>query len=134
MSRVHARAMPHARGWSAAEYQDLLGSPGVFAVGDDTGFALGRAIVDEAELLMLCVDPGHWRRGLGQRWLAAYEAEARLRGAALSHLEVDAGNAAAIALYRSAGYLQSGRRRGYYTGPDGHAADAILFRKSLSAA
>ena len=39
---------------------------------------------------------------------------ARCRGAVSATLEVAAGNMAALALYRAAGFTTRGRRRGYY--------------------
>lgn len=134
MAALHARAMTVPRPWTATEIRGLLDTAGVFAVGDDAGFALGRVVLDEAELLTIAVDPERRRQGLGRRWLAAFEAEARSRGAALSHLEVAAGNATALGLYESAGYERAGRRKGYYAAPDGTRDDAILLRKPLAGA
>ena len=53
MAALHARTMTTPRPWSREEFAALLGSPGVFAVGEPTGFALGRVVLDEAELLTL---------------------------------------------------------------------------------
>lgn len=123
--------MRRPRPWSAAEFAGLLELPGAFLVAEGAGFALGRVVLDEAELLTLAVAPEAQRRGLGARCLAGYEAEAAARGAALSHLEVAADNAAALALYRRAGYGESGRRRGYYAEPPAPPADALLMSKAL---
>jgi ribosomal-protein-alanine N-acetyltransferase len=45
-------------------------------------------------------------------------------------LEVDAGNAAALALYHSAGFRVAGRRRAYYHAPDGTSTDALVLRRA----
>ena len=131
MAARHAPAVPGARGWSSTEIAALLTAPGGFAVCEPTGFALGRAIAGEAELLTVAVDRAAQRRGTGQALLAAFEAQARARGAERGFLEVAADNTAAIALYRGAGWAETGRRRGYYARPGG-AVDALTMAKPLS--
>lgn len=134
MARLHAAAMTGARPWSADEFSALLASPGTFVVGDAAAFALGRAVLDEAELLTIATCPIRRRLGLGRARLASFEAEALTRGARTAFLEVARDNAAALALYETAGYRRTGLRRGYYRRPEGAAADALLLRKPLSAA
>jgi ribosomal-protein-alanine N-acetyltransferase len=51
-----------------------------------------------------------------------------LRKAAVMFLEVAAGNVAALALYRAAGFAEVGRRVRYYA--DG--SDALVMRRDLS--
>lgn len=132
LARVHARAMDTGPAWTEADFASLLASAGVFSTGDDRGIALGRIAADEAELLTLAVLPEHRRGGVGHALLALFEEEARRRGAAVAHLEVDAGNAAAIALYARRGYMEVGRRRGYYRARDGSRSDAVLMARTLS--
>jgi ribosomal-protein-alanine N-acetyltransferase len=88
------------------------------------GFSLVRRVADEAELLLLAVDPRHQRRGIGQALLDDFIAAALSRGAYRLHLEVRDGNPA-VSLYRAAGFTAAGRRRNYYHGPDGEAHDAV---------
>ncbi|SEK66767.1 ribosomal-protein-alanine N-acetyltransferase [Roseovarius azorensis] len=133
MARTHARAFEgQARAWSTAEFKSLLDSPLSFATGDRRAFALGRAIADEAELLTLATDPAHRRRGLARACLAAFETEARQRGARSAFLEVAADNAPALALYHAAGYAQTARRAAYYTRTCGSATDALILHKPLT--
>ncbi len=132
LAYLHARAFGGvSRGWDAAEFAALLDSPHVFAVGGSRGFALGRAIAGEAELLTIATDPDARRQGIGRACLDAYEAEALARGAALSFLEVAEDNAAARALYMAAGYAEAARRRGYYARPGAARCDALILRKDL---
>lgn len=131
MARLHGRAFAQDRGWSAAEFAGLVGQPGVIATGDARGFALGRVIHDEAEVLTLATDPAHRRQGLARACLAALEAAAGTIGASVIFLEVAEDNAAAHGLYAAAGYLPSGRRPGYYARPDGAVA-ALVLRKLLA--
>ena len=88
------------------------------------GFSLVRAVADEAELLLLAVDPAEQRRGIGQALLDEFVAGALAGGAHRLHLEVRDGNPA-IGLYRAAGFTAAGRRRNYYHGPQGDSYDAV---------
>ena len=74
------------------------------------------------------VHPRRRREGLGGRLMARFLTEAKDRGCTDIFLEVRADNGGAIALYRRAGFLENGLRRGYYKNP---AADALLMRLSL---
>jgi ribosomal-protein-alanine N-acetyltransferase len=131
LAAVHARAMDSGSAWSVADFAGLLASPGVFALGDGRGIALGRVAADEAELLTIAVAPEHRRTGHGRALLAAFEARATAAGAATAYLEVAADNAAAIALYGARGYAEAGRRKGYYKSPQGRRTDAIIMARSL---
>lgn len=130
MAALQARAFAETRAWSATEIAALIAAPGGFSVTAPTGFALGRAIAGEAELLTIATDPDARRRGTGRALLAGFEADARARGADTCFLEVAADNAAALGLYRSAGWAETGRRKGYYRRPGG-AVDALTMSKRL---
>jgi ribosomal-protein-alanine N-acetyltransferase len=132
MAALHRRCFGDApRPWSAEEFADMLARPEVFAASEaGTGFAVGRAAAGEAELLTLAVAPEARRAGLGRRLLAAFEREARARGAETAFLEVAEGNAPAAALYAAAGYACAGRRKDYY-GPAGRRLSAMVLRKAL---
>jgi ribosomal-protein-alanine N-acetyltransferase len=65
--------------------------------------------------------------------VARASADAAARGAAALFLEVEAGNDAALALYRGQGFHEAGVRRGYYAGASGAggARDALVLRRAL---
>ncbi len=109
--------------------RDLLAAPG-FAVTTAAGFALGRAVAGEAELVTVAVDPGARRQGQGRALLAAFEARARTLDAETAFLEVADDNTAAQGLYRTTGWVETGRRKGYYRRAAG-AVDAVMMNKSL---
>ena len=92
------------------------------------GFALARVAADEAELLTIAVDPGHRRQGIGSACCAAFEAEAKSRGAERAFLELAATNEAALRLYLASGWISHRCRKAYYRTPTGRV-DAILMRK-----
>jgi [ribosomal protein S18]-alanine N-acetyltransferase len=129
--RVMTAAFPPGYGeaWTRSQCSGILPMAGVtLTIAEDrgvpAGFSLVRRVVDEAELLLLAVDPEHQRRGIGQALLDDFIAAALANGAHRLHLEVRDGNPA-ISLYRSAGFVPAGRRRNYYHGPDGTAFDAV---------
>lgn len=134
MASLYAKCFVMPRPWNATEFADILASLHVFAACRPSGFALGRVIADEAELLTLAVDPARRRQGLGRALLAEVEATARRRRAQRLFLEVAEDNAGALALYRGAGLEVTGRRKGYYRLPGGPAVDALILAKDLAAA
>jgi ribosomal-protein-alanine N-acetyltransferase len=87
------------------------------------GFAIFRIVAAEAELESIVVTRGYQRRGLGMLLLSKSVREAKELGAARFDLEVRESNAAAIRLYRAAGFQETGRRRAYYRDPE---EDAVL--------
>jgi [ribosomal protein S18]-alanine N-acetyltransferase len=116
MAALHAACFVDAPPpWSADAFAAAQAA-GAFQVAQEGGFALGRVIAGEAELLTLAVDPARRREGLGRRLLAAFEAEAARLGAEQAFLEVSETNQPARALYGGAGWVQAGRRPGYYAG------------------
>lgn len=92
------------------------------------GFLVARYIAPDWELENIIVDPNARRRGLGKRLLDALLAKARETNSESVFLEVRESNGSARALYESAGFHQTGRRKSYYSGP---AEDAILYRLTL---
>ncbi|MFC7703838.1 ribosomal protein S18-alanine N-acetyltransferase [Plastorhodobacter daqingensis] len=134
LAGLHARCFTLPRPWSRTEFADLLTSPHVFLLSKNEGFALGRAIAGEAELLTIAVAPEKRRTGLGRSLLQQFEAAALARGAEALFLEVACDNLAALQLYATAGFAQTGRRRGYYRTPEGVCTDAIVMGKSLKPA
>ena len=121
--------------WTHSQCVGILSLPGVWITlarrdGAPVGFALGRVVADEAELLLLAVARDHRRAGIGLLLLDATAQAARQRGARRLFLEVRAGNAAR-ALYDAAGFRQIGCRRAYYRGRDGSVHDAHTLEREL---
>jgi len=136
LARAHASAFDAP--WPPEAFIELLNSPGAFAVAAVdhalAGLILMRAIAGEAEVLTLAVEPSHRRRGLARALLQTGLAMARTAGAEAAFLEVAADNPAAIALYREAGFAETGRRGGYYRRQGGPAVDALVLRCTLNGA
>ena len=97
------------------------------AVVAPAGLLIARKAADEAELLTLGVAPSCRRMGLGRSLLHTAMAALRATGTKQLFLEVEEGNGAAVALYRSLGAVAVGQRKGYYE----HGADAAMFSLAL---
>ena len=136
LAALHAAAFggPGETAWSEAALAALLDQAGVFAVERADGFGLLRVVADEAEILTLAVRPEGRRRGAGRALVEAGVRTAAGRGAGRVFLEVADDNTPARALYARAGFVEAGRRRGYYAGRDGSRRDALILVLNLTAA
>ena len=134
LAAIHAEAFdrPGETTGSAAAFADLLIQAGVFAVAAADGFILMRAVADEAEILTLAVRPAARRGGLGGRLVGEGVLAAAARGATRVVLEVAEDNLAARALYERTGFVEAGRRPGYYAAADGGRRDALLLALNLT--
>ncbi|MEO8244668.1 MAG: ribosomal protein S18-alanine N-acetyltransferase [bacterium] len=126
MARLHRLAFVMPRPWSEAEIAALLASPYCFVLEAAGGFLIGRVVAGEAELLTVAVDPALQGHGIGSGLVARFVTEARNRQADSGFLEVAATNAVAQAVYRRAGFVETGRRRGYYHDEIGRVVDALV--------
>lgn len=80
-------------------------------------------IVDEIHIATIATHPDFRKQGVGEKLLLHTLQSAKAEGAVSSFLEVREGNDAAIMMYRKLGYVESGRRAGYYKD---NGEDAIL--------
>ncbi len=95
------------------------------------GFVIARPLYDEWHLLNLMVTPRQRRRGWGARLVTmAMQQAARENGRELL-LEVRRSNGPAIRLYKSLGFLEIGRRKGYYRTPL-PVEDGVVMRHTLA--
>jgi [ribosomal protein S18]-alanine N-acetyltransferase len=122
--------------WTGPQCAGLLPMPGVWLslarAGEEViGFALGRIVLREAELLLLAVKRDGQGRGVGEMLLDRFTAIAKRRGAEQLHLEVREGNRA-IRLYKRAGFSEVGRRKAYYNGCDGQVYDALTLARRVN--
>lgn len=132
---LHIESAVQAYPWTRGNFSDALSSGYLCyvdeAAGELRGYAILMPAVDEAEVLTIAVAAAQQRRGLGRSMLAQMLALARDRGMQRVFLEVRAANAAAIALYRSAGFVEVGVRRGYYRDASG-SEDAVVMACTCS--
>lgn len=133
---IHATGF--ARPWSTLEFERLLGERPVTADGlflgqaaDPAGFVLSRSVVDEAEILTVAIAPEARGRGHSRPLLAAHLDGLSRMGIRVVHLEVEEGNAPALAVYRRLGFHEIGRRAGYYLKADNTRAAALTMKLDL---
>lgn len=120
--------------WDRKQIGDELVAPRSVALvlENDRGAILGwccaRAVCDEAELLKIAIRDDHRKRGLGSRLFAELERILSSRGVHRLYLEVRAENRSALQFYAKHGFMETGRRTGYYVQP---IDDACLMVKSI---
>ena len=136
LAAIHASAFP--RPWSTLDFERMLGERGIVADGlflgratKPSGFVLSRIVLDEAEIITVAIAPEARGKGHARALLTHHLDALSSRGVARVHLEVEEGNGPAIALYRRAGFRETGRRAGYYHKADGTKASALTMALDL---
>jgi ribosomal-protein-alanine N-acetyltransferase len=124
--------------WTEGIFRDCLRVRYLCLVADLGGQVIGYAIMSiaagECHVLNLCVHHELRGRGIGRRMLRRMLALARRQDADTAFLEVRVSNTRAIALYRSEGFDEIGRRRGYYPAASGkpdEREDAVAMARAL---
>lgn len=140
VSMLHGQRF--ARPWGDGEFLSLLLQPNSFGfVARQTnalifkppmaGFVLAREVAGEAEILTIAVHEKQGRHGLGWRLMQAAIRHAQSTGGQEMFLEVDNGNAAALALYRKLGFEKAGERPAYYEDGKGRKSAALVMKRDL---
>lgn len=132
---MEVESLAHAYPWSEKvmlRYLNKRDSVWVLEVkGVHVAHAVISSVLDEAELLMASVSPESQRQGYGRMLLAHIIDMLVEREFVTFFLEVRESNAPAIALYKSLGFEEIGRRVGYYPQPSGRE-DALIFSLDLT--
>lgn len=121
--------------WTLSQCEAVHAMPGcqlavIDCDGTLAGFAMARTILDETELLLLAVDPGWQRRGIGAALLGHIIRVARESATRRMFLEVRTNNPA-LQFYELMGFVRRGLRRDYYRGTNGETFDAITLSQDL---
>lgn len=116
--------------WDEAAFSSHLSKAGAFILGarlagELAGYVACSAVLDEGHIENFAVHPQRRRLGVGRLLITECLQRMGSQGISAAFLEVRAGNAAALALYRAVGFIEDGRRVGYYR-PNGE--DALLMR------
>ena len=124
--------------WTDGIFRDCLKvgySAWVVTSPDDEvlAYAVMSMAVGEAHVLNLCVEPAYHQQGIGRFVLTHLQQVARAANMDLMLLEVRKSNAAALALYQSAGFHKLGVRKAYYPAHQG-SEDALLLGYNLGRA
>lgn len=116
--------------WTRGNFIDSLAARYVAEVivdeGHVAGYFVAMAGVDEMHLLNITVAPALQGRGHGRAMLDVLVGLCRARGSGTLWLEVREGNTRARAIYTRYGFVEVGRRRGYYPSPFGRREDAVV--------
>ncbi|MCL2626139.1 MAG: ribosomal protein S18-alanine N-acetyltransferase [Cystobacterineae bacterium] len=118
--------------WGMGMLGEAMGLEGAWGWGIEEGgrllgFGLFLKVLDEMQVLTLCVLPEHRRRGCGRRLMEEAEHLARELGMEKLSLEVRQSNLPALTLYGHLGFIRVGCRKAYYK--DGE--DAVLMDRPL---
>ena len=137
IARLHGEIFDAA--WDEAAVSALLLHPASIALVATEGhpmavggFVLAQLAADEAEIVSIGVAEGWRRRGVGARLIDGIRRAAMRGGAQALFLEVSDANGAARALYARSGFVEAGRRRGYYVRSGDRSEDAIVMRCALA--
>jgi ribosomal-protein-alanine acetyltransferase len=121
--------------WTRGNFTDALNNVYFCRVDEANdeirGYAVLMPVMDEAELLNIGVAADRQRRGVGRAMLLEMLDMACAKNMIRVFLEVCASNTAALALYRSVGFVEFGLRKGYYRNAVG-GEDAITMACRLT--
>jgi len=117
--------------WSEASVASELANPlSLWIVAVEGSAVLGyvgsQSVMGEADMMNLAVSPENRKRGIGAQLVQTLIARLQEIGVHSLALEVRQSNDAAISLYGRLGFVQIGRRPGYYRHPK---EDALILRK-----
>jgi ribosomal-protein-alanine acetyltransferase len=128
------RKSPEAAAWSlkSLEQLDRRGELAwvIEIAGEVAGFLVARAVVAEAEILNLSIDPVKRRAGNANALLQEGIAEFRRLHVRKIFLEVRESNTAAMHFYEKNGFVRNGLRPAYYQNP---TEAAVLMMRELTA-
>ena len=96
--------------------------------GELVGYYALQYVLDEAEIAIVAVAAKYRRQGVGRELIEAVKTFCKRKKISVIHLEVRAGNEAAVHLYRAMGFQETGCRKNYYDKPK---EDALLFSLSI---
>lgn len=125
----------HSHPWSEKTFASCIGGRyfGEYTTEQHTsevnGFYIGEYVAGEATLMDICVHPTKQGKGLGKQLLNQFINQSKAQGATKIWLEVRSSNIAAQMLYINHGFIETGRRTGYYPKAIGYE-DAIIMCKT----
>lgn len=125
----------YGEGWTPAQLGSFMSLPGVILTlarmdGARPGFALTRHVADEAELMLIAIDPQWQRKAIGKTLLLDCVNHARSCRMSAIYLEVRFNNPAVL-FYQKYGFEEVHRRPSYYKGNDGTYYDALSLKLEL---
>ena len=120
--------------WTLKQFEDAVTayqSTVIEVQGQVAGFCILQPVLDEANLLLMAIDPAQQGQGLGYQLLDASVAMLKNNPVQI-FLEVRETNIAAIKLYEKSGFHQIDLRKNYYPGSNGTREHAIIMVKACT--
>lgn len=132
VTEIEQRVQSHP--WRYSQFSEAVNayqSTVIEQQGQVIGFCILQPVLDEANLLLMAIDPQFQGQGYGLQlleqsidWLKNHPVQI--------FLEVRESNQSAIGLYEKAGFHQIDIRKNYYPHSDGQREHAIIMVKSCS--
>ncbi|QIC60559.1 ribosomal-protein-alanine N-acetyltransferase [Acinetobacter schindleri] len=120
--------------WTRIQFEEAVStyqSTIIEYAGKVVGFCILQPVLDEANLLLMAIDPSQQGKGLGFQLLE--ESIQLLKNNPVQiFLEVRESNTAAIRLYEKAGFHQIDLRKNYYPNSGGGREHAIIMVKACT--
>jgi ribosomal-protein-alanine N-acetyltransferase len=120
--------------WTLKQFQDAVTAyqnTVIEVQGQVAGFCILQPVLDEANLLLMAIDPAQQGQGLGYQLLEASVAMLKNNPVQI-FLEVRESNLAAIKLYEKSGFHQIDLRKNYYPNSNGSREHAIIMVKACT--
>ncbi|WP_291353671.1 MULTISPECIES: ribosomal protein S18-alanine N-acetyltransferase [unclassified Acinetobacter] len=120
--------------WTIKQFEEAVSSYQSTVIeqeGQVVGFCILQPVLDEANLLLMAIDPSQQGKGLGFELLDASVAMLKNNPVQI-FLEVRESNIPAIKLYEKSDFHQIDLRKNYYPNPDGSKEHAIIMVKACT--
>ena len=120
--------------WTLKQFEDAVTayqSTVIEQQGQVLGFCILQPVLDEANLLLMAIDPAQQGQGLGYQLLEASVTMLKNNPVQI-FLEVRESNQAAIKLYEKSGFHQIDLRKNYYPNSNGSREHAIIMVKACT--
>ena len=126
--------MVQSHPWTLKQFEEAVDgyqSTVIEQNGQVVGFCILQPVLDEANLLLMAIDPSQQGKGLGYQLLDVSIAMLKNDPVQI-FLEVRESNTAAIKLYEKSNFHQIDLRKNYYPKPDGTKEHAIIMVKACT--
>ncbi len=130
-AQMLADSFPEGGTWSEQAIDTVLTRKGGHIFENSGGFLIAQAVLDEAEIWTILVQPTFRRQGYARKLINSALNALSKNAVTQVFLEVAVDNDPAISLYLSSGFTQTGRRKGYYRDAAGKPIDALVMRRAL---
>ena len=120
--------------WTFKQFEDAVTayqSTVIEVQGQGAGFCILQPVLDEANLLLMAIDPAQQGQGLGYQLLEASVVMLKNNPVQI-FLEVRESNQAAIKLYEKSGFHQIDLRKNYYPNANGSREHASIMVKACT--